>query len=430
MYVQAPRRTSNGSSQSSYNQGRKYFAAWNPSIASALSYIDNDNGTFVAQKGLTTRGLMQDGQVGPHQYVDTDYFANYHEFKTDGRVKFLIQRFTLSEWKTESHPLVYTRGLNTDWTVQDNSSIVDPLGTGTSVGALYNRATIANLTNRVRSELNLKALDTNFDAAEVLTGLKPTVKMVSESTVRLLSAFLAARKGNWQRVAYELGVRRKFKSTTPSDLWLEYQYGWKPLVNDIFDASSEILKAFSQKAPSTDFYTVSRSGSAGLLLPGLPTASNVEVAYQNAALASVKAKLRFTINDELVAYMSSIRIADPGYIAWTALPYSFVVDWILPVGDMLSALHAGSGLKFRGGCVSTRVTAVQQATGGMKRPQDSAYPFTRLSGTAKATLTSVYLHRLALTGFPGFMPYVKFPFGSPERIASAIALIGSAKRYR
>jgi len=360
--------------------------------------------------------------------VDTDYFASYHEYKSSGKRVFLLKNFTQPQWKSEAHPLAFSVGLTSQWTVADNSDVVNPYGTSNTVAALYNRAVIANLQNRIRAELNTKALDTNFDAAEALTGLKPTVRMVSGTVIRLLQAFFAARKGNWQRVAYELGLRQRIKSTTPAELWLQYQYGWRPLVNDIFDGSNEILKAFSQRAPKEDWYTVTRNGSAGLLLPQGTPSTQVEAVFSSTATAGVSGRLRYTIDDAFVAYMSSIRIADPAYIAWTALPYSFVVDWLIPVGDMLAALHGHMGLKFRGGSISTRVTAVQTAKGGKKSPSEG-YPSIR-SGTATAEVACVYLARTAFSSFPGFLPYIKLPFGSPERIASAIALIGSAKRYR
>lgn len=429
MYVKAPRRSSNGTTNTVYDVGyRQNAGGWYSSPAAAMAASDTYTSQLSCLYGRTTRGMMQSGRIGPTSYVDTDYFASYHEYKSRGRVKFLLKNFTASQWQSEAHPLAFTLGLSTNWTVFDNSDIVSPWGTSNSVAAVYNRAVMANLRNRIRAELNVKALGTNFDAAEALTGLKPTVRMVSETTIRLMQAFLAARKGNWQRVAYELGLRQRIKSTKPAELWLEYQYGWKPLVNDIFDGANEIRKAFSQKAPSEDFYTVSRSGAAGLILPPGASSAPIQVTYSNTALAGVKGKLRYTINDSFVAYMSSLRLADPAYIAWTALPYSFIVDWILPVGDMLSALHGHVGLKFRGGHITTRVDAHQSASGGRINPFQG-YPSTR-SGTATAEVSCVYITRTALSSFPGFAPYVKFPFGGPERIASALALIGSAKRYR
>jgi hypothetical protein len=375
-------------------------------------------------KGITVKSIMMSGRVGKDKFVDTDYSCSYREFKASDHHVILIKNFAKSQWASEAHPIGFALGGK--WGVLDNSDVANPGGSSSTVAAVYNRAVIQNLKNRINVQLRLKAVDTRFDAAEALTGLKPSVKLVSESAIALLRAFIAVRKGNYQKAADVLGLRRKFSTRVFPEIWLELQYGWRPLANDIFDGVNEIIRAFNQR--DVDFYTVTRQGGSSLLLPSVPNAG-WQCTFSNSAGVTVEGKLRYTVNDSFVAYMNSLRITNPAYIAWTALPYSFVVDWIAPVGDMLTALNSATGLKSRGGYLSTRVYTHQSVSATGIAPFLGA-PVVARFGSAKAECNALFFSRTGSVSFPPVMPYVTFPFGGPERIASAISLISTAKKYR
>ena len=55
-----------------------------------------------------------------------------------------------------------------------------------------------------------------------------------------------------------------------------------------------------------------------------------------------------TVNPVLAA-MQKLGVANPASLAWELLPYSFVVDWFLPIGQYLNSWTADLGLSFIGG---------------------------------------------------------------------------------
>jgi hypothetical protein len=47
-------------------------------------------------------------------------------------------------------------------------------------------------------------------------------------------------------------------------------------------------------------------------------------------------------------------LGNPAYLAWELIPYSFVVDWAIPIGDWLMSLDALFGVKKIEGVVTTK----------------------------------------------------------------------------
>jgi hypothetical protein len=53
--------------------------------------------------------------------------------------------------------------------------------------------------------------------------------------------------------------------------------------------------------------------------------------------------------------LESAGLVNPLSIAWELLPWSFVVDWFIPVGNTLEAMTAGYGLNDNGGWITEHV---------------------------------------------------------------------------
>jgi hypothetical protein len=55
-------------------------------------------------------------------------------------------------------------------------------------------------------------------------------------------------------------------------------------------------------------------------------------------------KVRYLIKDKDLKLLSQVGISNPLLLAWELVPYSFVIDWLIPVGDYLGRLDSLNGV--------------------------------------------------------------------------------------
>ena len=207
----------------------------------------------------------------------------------------------------------------------------------------------------------------------------------------------------------------------PANKWLEYQYGWKPLLKDLYETHErfrELLKtqAFlihgkGEAEKSADFNST-WSGT------GQP---NVKKRWKG--VQTVRTRLTAEIDSPRWRNVSQFGLINPLSVGWELVPFSFVFDWFMPVGNTLEALTARAGLNFVGGSTTIvsggRVDMQTYATSGMT---------IRSHGTL--TIHRYGLRRYAHTTWPmpGF--YVNNNPFSTTRSLNALALFRATQFYQ
>lgn len=163
----------------------------------------------------------------------------------------------------------------------------------------------------------------------------------------LTKAANSLRKGRFGDFIKALDTRpvarhRRTKWTKPKDfsaLWLEYWFGWSPMISDIGNVV-DVLQGdipFGQRfrgrgkghdrttAPwSRNGYTVDRSA---IVRSKVQILANVKVSNPNLFLAN------------------QLGFVNPAYIAWQLIPFSFLVDWFIPIGSFLKNYTNNVGLE-------------------------------------------------------------------------------------
>jgi hypothetical protein len=167
----------------------------------------------------------------------------------------------------------------------------------------------------------------------------------------LLSAartLLAARpKAKWQGPVGKLSASKSLASN-----WLQLQYGWKPLLSDI---EGFMTAMGNLQSPITD--TVQRVASSATAKRyytlAYPPAEGISGASPGVTeflvTTTAKYRIRFRVDNPLHSFLAQTGFTNPLNLAWEILPFSFVADWFLPVGNFLQTLSAWDGCTFLGG---------------------------------------------------------------------------------
>lgn len=205
----------------------------------------------------------------------------------------------------------------------------------------------------------------SIDLAESLFEGGQTVKMVTSAMLRVAQAAGEIKRGQFAAAADTLSTElsrrgaaqmRSLKAATPNQRlangWLSYQYGWKPLVSDVYGG----IEAYHRKMEVGQVISRAvgkpiegRGGSMGFT-------KNLSPDYlgkRNINLAAIPPRVRITatIEDKRRRTLQELGLLNPGNLAWNLLPYSFVADWFFGIGDYLAGSTALQGMKNVRACV-------------------------------------------------------------------------------
>lgn len=204
------------------------------------------------------------------------------------------------------------------------------------------------------AQIDLKILskmkDSKLNLGNFIAERQQVLDLVSSTARRLAKAYAFLRYArNPFAAAKVLGVKWKHRrkhtaKKSAANLWLELQYGWKPLLHDVQSAAEQLAEwdlRISKKWYKAS-HTVQKTFSSEVTIRG------VERTSRNTTMR-VSKTVFYSVNSETARRLVGIGLTNPASIAWEATPYSFVVDWFLPVGKYLDNLDATLGCSFLGG---------------------------------------------------------------------------------
>lgn len=274
----------------------------------------------------------------------------------------------------------------------------------------------ANTLARLKTELLVKAGRRQVNYGESIAEGKSTLKMLAQSASTLARAVLAARKGNFAKVAKVLKHPRLRlpSSMSLSKKWLAYQYGWMPLMSDIYDSRELFLKGLDLRE---NILSVSRRIRAGKSGSGWSKGR-----FKNGYVrvdSTYSGKMFYRIADNFASGLHQLGMINPLEVAWAVVPFSFVVDWFIPVGSFLEAASASVGVDFVDGFFGAKTETVSIISKCEKTT--TRCPILVSSNCEVSRYTSGY-RRTKMTSVPWPSLYMKNPF-STTHVTSALALL-------
>jgi len=186
---------------------------------------------------------------------------------------------------------------------------------------------------KLLAKLAEKVKGHDFNLAVNLAQSNQVVSMVTSTLVKLSKSVRALKHGDFATAARQLGARPRTSRLNTKDVsgrWLELQYGWLPLLGDTYEAT----KAYAAltAGPRMKEYKVTMKAVAKTqnVISG-----PLKYSYNN----KIKRQLLFRQYEQMSA-PRSLGLTDPYSVAWELIPYSFVVDWFIPIGVYLEVVNA------------------------------------------------------------------------------------------
>lgn len=181
-----------------------------------------------------------------------------------------------------------------------------------------------------------------------------SLEMIVGTMKRIAESYRALRRHDYSGALKALGqnprdlsflersrLRSGMARPSVSSLWLELQYGWLPLLSDIH----ELMDATLQH----QHFGLNRFRSAvkrqGVISRTIGTFAGTGLSYDETVLLSATSRSRLivSVDSPLLATANSWGLLNPLSVAWETTPFSFLVDWFLPIGESLELLTASAG---------------------------------------------------------------------------------------
>lgn len=189
-----------------------------------------------------------------------------------------------------------------------------------------------NTTALLQSALasTLPSLDALTSAAEI----PKTLDLVLGARKRAVSLVEKARRGGLKNASEAI-----------SDAWLEWRYGWRLLYYDaraVEDLYNNPIRLFVEGRAGTSFASETVVGQTASLLsaPRVFADYNVVARDDLSIRANVNGKIKGSAVNRLNAF-GSLPLT-----MWELVPWSFVVDWFVSVGDAIAAWEATTKADF------------------------------------------------------------------------------------
>lgn len=214
------------------------------------------------------------------------------------------------------------------------------------------------------------------------------------------------REGKRIRRTMSKGTNRK----RVANAWLEYQYAVLPLVFDIYGTLENLERGVGEKPL---LFSVQRT-IGGPVDPNALASCN-HSAYSCSGRVRQSARVVFTGQGgtSTLATLEDLGVLNPWSVAWELVPFSFVIDWLIPIGKILSSYTAPLGVRFVDGYMDRVVSGSYTA---------SVVPASYKGQVPSAKCKITAFQRVRYTGWPLPDFYKVSPWSYPH-VINAAALI-------
>lgn len=276
----------------------------------------------------------------------------------------------------------------------------------------------------IKARLKLKGMKINLPQA--FAERSQTVRLVEGNLRQLIGMVEGVHRlkpGRWLR-------KDMLRGDWLFDRWLELQYGWKPLLSDVLGACQHLAETeLRADWPPCTVKSVIREKDR-VVTPLTESVNILKFDLEKIEDVEHKAMIRLDFEPDLApqGLAAELGITNPLELAWELLPWSFVADWFIPVGDYLSSLDATVGWRFKGGSYSVKTDTKVRARVVRVIPDPSMRtlvgPYVTINGSGRRMqFTRTTYSSAPLPTLPSLAQWDK---SSVLHVANGIALLRTA----
>lgn len=272
-----------------------------------------------------------------------------------------------------------------------------------------------NSANRAMIQAAMKLQARSADLGTSMGEAKSTAASLAQNISSVVGAYNDFKRGKYKDMAKKLGIKPKAPNQTAASAWNSFQFGFAPLAADISDQIGAIKNGLP--AP-----VVSARSTVTEHFSGFETPSSNGYKETRSATRRTKATYYAKVSNSFAYQLDQLGLLNPVSVGWNLTPYSFVVDWAIPIGNVLQVLTLPLTMDFVGGSLSVKVDSSITTLQPCTSTRDL-----ELLGDAEPGCTTTYrgYYRHKLVSFPGMRNlYFKNPLSS-SHVTSALALVTS-----
>ncbi|DAD49972.1 TPA_asm: maturation protein [ssRNA phage Gerhypos.1_20] len=198
----------------------------------------------------------------------------------------------------------------------------------------------------------LKLKQQNVNLGQAFAERRETARLLEDVCGKIAGSvkrFRSSSPKDWARVLRSSANRGQGYDVPGG--WLEVQYGWNPLMQDVQGACKALDSSVEKRPPTVKCVARASDPIRGIYRRSTNLNANFGWYCDVKGKHESRVRLDYTLNNALLATFSSLGLTNPAVIVWERIPYSFVVDWFLPVGNYLSAWDADFGWSFKAGSI-------------------------------------------------------------------------------
>lgn len=186
----------------------------------------------------------------------------------------------------------------------------------------------------------LDSVSSRAQLASNFAEMNQSYEMLRNRALQLARFTRYVRQKRFRAAATELGMavapRGVSIKKSMGNNWLEYWFGWKPLIQDIYSACDHLQQ------PIKTHHAVGRGFNAWALRYDAPKYSP---SWQHERFIGVRTYSDVAVANPNLWLANNLGLINPVSVMWELVPFSFVVDWFLNIGQVISSVTDLYGLK-------------------------------------------------------------------------------------